>query len=75
MAHVVTETAEGNAMPSYLTSCKSCGMTTSKKYAREHDGECKRCVEPTDSQGNRIASREEQHARYIDCGPAAWDDK
>jgi len=21
------------------------------------------------------ASREEQHARYIDCGPAAWDDR
>ncbi len=23
----------------------------------------------------RIASREEQHARYIDCGPANWDDR
>jgi hypothetical protein len=23
----------------------------------------------------RYASREEQHARYIDCGPAAWDDR
>ena len=23
----------------------------------------------------KIASREEQHARYIDCGPAAWDDR
>jgi hypothetical protein len=21
------------------------------------------------------ASREEQHARYIDCGPLAWDDR
>lgn len=21
------------------------------------------------------ASREEQHARYIDCGPGAWDDR
>jgi hypothetical protein len=21
------------------------------------------------------ASRAEQHARYIDCGPAAWDDR
>jgi hypothetical protein len=21
------------------------------------------------------ASREEQHARYIDCGPQAWDDR
>lgn len=23
----------------------------------------------------RVASRAEQHARYIDCGPAAWDDR
>lgn len=22
----------------------------------------------------RVASRAEQHARYLDCGPAAWDD-
>lgn len=22
----------------------------------------------------RRASREEQHARYLDCGPQAWDD-
>jgi len=23
----------------------------------------------------KVASREEQHARYIDCGPGAWDDR
>lgn len=23
----------------------------------------------------RHASRAEQHARYIDCGPGAWDDR
>ena len=23
----------------------------------------------------RIASREEQHARYLDCGSQAWDDR
>ena len=23
----------------------------------------------------RVASREEQHTRYIDCGPQAWDDR
>lgn len=23
----------------------------------------------------RYASRAEQYARYIDCGPAAWDDR
>ena len=25
--------------------------------------------------GERKASYEEQHARYIDCGPVAWDDR
>lgn len=24
---------------------------------------------------SRVASRAEQHARYIDCGYQAWDDK
>lgn len=23
----------------------------------------------------RIATRAEQHARYIDCGPSNWDDR
>lgn len=23
----------------------------------------------------QLASREEQHARYLDCGPQAWDDR
>lgn len=23
----------------------------------------------------RTASREEQYGRYLDCGPAAWDDR
>lgn len=64
----------------FLIKCKTCGQPTSKKYAQTHDGECKRCINDperydNDSQGNRIASREEQHARYIDCGPQAWDDK
>ena len=27
------------------------------------------------AQMEKQASREEQHARYIDCGPGAWDDK
>lgn len=25
--------------------------------------------------GDRVASREEQHGTYLDCGPAAWDDR
>ena len=28
----------------YLTTCVSCGKTTSKKYAREHNGLCKFCA-------------------------------
>ena len=27
----------------YLTRC-ACGSTTSRKYAREHDGKCKSCA-------------------------------
>jgi hypothetical protein len=23
----------------------------------------------------KVATREEQHARYLDCGPANWDDR
>jgi hypothetical protein len=53
--------------------------------------ECKRCVREaarreaqrrTTNRGARAASlkprcatREEQRARYLDCGPAAWDDR
>ena len=28
-----------------------------------------------DDPAPRNASREDQHARYIDCGPQAWDDR
>jgi hypothetical protein len=63
----------------YLTRCIDCGNSTSKQYARAHGGQCKRCAQPDavarDSRGERIASAEEQHARYIDCGPANWDDR
>jgi RecJ-like exonuclease len=31
--------------------------------------------EARDSAGDRKASREEQHGRYLDCGPQAWDDR
>lgn len=30
----------------FCTSCVSCGDSTSKSYARQHDGKCKSCVEP-----------------------------
>jgi hypothetical protein len=70
---------KGSSYSQYLTSCTTCGNPTSKQYARVHGGQCKRCAQPDapvrDSRGERIASAEEQHARYIDCGPAAWDDR
>ena len=28
----------------YLTRCSNCGGKTSKKYAKEHTGQCKVCV-------------------------------
>lgn len=28
----------------YLTSCRKCGGTTSKGFARHNDGQCKTCV-------------------------------
>jgi hypothetical protein len=49
----------------------TCGHATTLKYARAHNGLCKSCAEPAEKK----ASREEQHARYIDCGPQAWDDR
>ena len=57
----------------FTIACGTCGGNTTLKYARKHDGQCKRCAEPTDT--IKTASREEQHARYIDCGPNTWDDK
>ena len=68
----------------YLTTCQQCRMTTGKQYSRKHNGLCKACAEPNavtsdrstyNRRGERIASADEQHARYIDCGPAAWDDR
>lgn len=57
----------------FTVACKTCGGNTTTKYAREHGGQCKSCVDP--SSVSRHASREEQHARYIDCGPLNWDDR
>jgi hypothetical protein len=50
----------------------ACGHATTLKYARAHNGQCKMCAEPREE---KVASREVQHARYLDCGPQAWDDR
>ena len=70
----------------YTVACVECGRNTTTKHARGHEGLCKACVTgyieelagpKTDytKNGERIASREVQYARYLDCGPAAWDDR
>jgi hypothetical protein len=32
------------AYKTFCTSCLACGGTTSKAYARQHEGKCKSCV-------------------------------
>lgn len=58
----------------FNVACPSCGRNTSRAYAREH-GRCKSCVTGIERKHTPVASRDEQKARYIDCGPAAWDDR
>jgi hypothetical protein len=67
----------------FCIRCVGCGATTSKVDAAKHDGLCKACAESGPSQetmdkfsakaeqSHLAASREEQHARYIDSG---WND-
>jgi len=60
----------------YTVACVECGRNTTTKHARGHEGLCKACVTGyIEELAGPSASREEQHARYIDCGPAAWDDR
>lgn len=68
---VVTQLQGYRITGRFTVACLLCAGNTTLKYARTHNGQCKHCSEPTESR----ASREEQQARYIDCGPAAWDDR
>lgn len=60
----------------YLIPCVSCGMNTSKAYARQHDGKCKRCATGEFSENRfsveRAESAEHRNARLIDSGYAAY---
>lgn len=58
----------------FCIRCTQCARTTSKAYASKHEGLCKGCADPDHYQPKQ-ASREEQNARYIDSGYAAWDDR
>jgi hypothetical protein len=55
----------------YLTSCVSCGGTTSKTYATGHNGLCKPCREGHDreTKGSRIPTRNE---RLLEHGYQAY---
>lgn len=63
---------QGYRITGRFTVEANCGHLSTLKFVRTHDGLCKACSEPSH---NQHASREEQHARYIDCGPLAWDDR
>jgi hypothetical protein len=52
----------------YLTSCRTCGGKTNKKYAREHAGECKRCAEPESV--STVYGR--NNARVLEAGYSAY---
>jgi hypothetical protein len=77
----MTRTIRGMKITGRFTvACTACGRNTTPQYARQHNGACKSCV--TGEHITKLkadcslpASREEQNARYIDCGPAAWDDR
>jgi|HubBroStandDraft_2_1064218.scaffolds.fasta_scaffold02174_5 hypothetical protein len=86
----MTQRIQGYKIVGRFTVEGTCGHVTTLKYAKAHDGLCKQCAEGCDgcdqleqdhdansAHGSpyRHASRAEQHARYIDCGPAAWDDR
>lgn len=44
-------------------SCPTCAAWLEERAARRRP------------RGPAVASREEQHGRYIDCGPGMWDDR
>ena len=62
-----------------------------KPHQHEQDGQRFDCIDPNCRMPFKVqlqrkarlrtynrekhASREEQHARYLDCGPLAWDDR
>jgi tRNA(Ile2) C34 agmatinyltransferase TiaS len=61
----------------FTVACNSCGLNTTPRYAGKHNGRCKACTEGLSHNLSVAAqaTREEQQSRYIDCGPAAWDDR
>jgi len=56
----------------YLVPCVDCGRSTSKKYARAHEGKCKACVTGIPKTKKRGESAEHRNARLIDSGYEAY---
>lgn len=57
-----------------------CNLTTQVHYNCQHSNsllssEVKQLNKAPKRYRPRFASKEEQTARYIDCGPSAWDDR
>jgi len=65
--------------PEHRADCTRC---SNERARREREAEAYRAAHPeAPARGRkrpatpRNASRAEQHARYLDCGPGAWDDR
>ena len=60
-------------------ACLRCTHSKTENPSRPfacRPGTCDRFTwDPEREPKRRVASREEQHGRYLDCGPAAWDDR
>lgn len=52
----------------YLTRCKTCGGTTSRKYYRDHAGQCKLCATGIAPRHAKPTRQE----RILDCGWEAY---
>lgn len=59
-------------MKSYLTTCKQCGRTTSKAYARKNNGACKACVTGIAPKQTGMSRAERENALLIDSGYQAY---
>ena len=59
--------------------CPRCGRERARRQAQaDRDATARvmaRMRRPSARRRERVASLEEQHGRYLDAGPGAWDDR
>lgn len=60
-----------NRFSKFQTACSACGGTTTKKHAREHNGLCAPCFNPSRREAAEEAA-EARNARLIDSGYMAY---